>query len=65
MNPIRALYYTAVLNGIAAPPLLLMIMLISNDRQIMKSKVNGPVSQVLGWLTTVIMTSAAMALAFS
>jgi NRAMP (natural resistance-associated macrophage protein)-like metal ion transporter len=65
MNPIRALYYTAVLNGIAAPPLLLMIMLISNDRQIMKSKANGPVSQVLGWLTTMAMTIAAIALALS
>ena len=65
INPIRALYYTAVLNGIAAPPLLFMIMLISNDRQIMKSKANGPVSRVLGWLTTVAMTTAAVALAFS
>ena len=41
MNPIRALYYTAVLNGIAAPPLLFMIMLISNNRRIMKNKVNS------------------------
>jgi Mn2+/Fe2+ NRAMP family transporter len=65
MNPIRALYYTAVLNGMVAPPLLLMIMLISNDRQIMKSKVNGPVSRVLGWLTTTAMAIAAMALALS
>ncbi len=65
MNPIRALYYTAVLNGIAAPPLLFMIMLISNDRQIMQSKVNGPVSQALGWLTTGAMTIAAVALALS
>jgi NRAMP (natural resistance-associated macrophage protein)-like metal ion transporter len=65
MNPIRALYYTAVLNGMAAPPLLIMIMLISNDRQIMKSRVNGPVSQVLGWMATMTMTIAAMALALS
>jgi Mn2+/Fe2+ NRAMP family transporter len=42
-----------------------MIMLISNDRQIMKSKANGPVSQVLGWLTTMAMTIAAIALALS
>jgi Mn2+/Fe2+ NRAMP family transporter len=32
INPIRALYYTAVLNGIVAPPLLVMIMLIGKNR---------------------------------
>ncbi len=63
INPIRALYYTAILNGIVAPPLLLlMIMLIGNSRGIMKDKVNGRISNTLGWITTVAMTSAAAAL---
>ena len=62
VNPIQALYYTAVLNGIVAPPLLLMIMLIGNNRTIMKSKVNGRVSNTLGWITTIAMSIAALAL---
>ncbi len=65
INPIRALYYTAVLNGIAAPPLLLMIMLISNNPKIMKDKVNGPISNILGWITTIAMGVAAIALLLS
>lgn len=65
INPIQALYYTAVLNGIVAPPLLLIILLIANDRKIMKDKVNGRVSNALGWITTLAMTLAAAALLVS
>ena len=62
INPIRALYYTAILNGLVAPPLLVMIMLIGNNRSIMKKKVNGGVSNTLGWITTIAMSIAAVAL---
>jgi Mn2+/Fe2+ NRAMP family transporter len=62
---LKALYYTAVLNGIVAPPLLLMIMLIGNNHKIMKNKVNGPISYILGWMTTIAMTIAAIALLLS
>jgi Mn2+/Fe2+ NRAMP family transporter len=62
INPMQALYYTAVLNGIVAPPLLVMIMLIGNNRSIMKKKVNGRMSNTLGWITTIAMSIAAAAL---
>jgi NRAMP (natural resistance-associated macrophage protein)-like metal ion transporter len=62
INPIKALYYTAILNGIVAPPLLLLIMLISNNHNIMKDKVNSRISNALGWITTAAMTLAAVAL---
>jgi NRAMP (natural resistance-associated macrophage protein)-like metal ion transporter len=62
INPIQALYYTAVFNGLAAPPLLVIIMLVSNNRKIMKDKVNGRWSNILGWTTTTCMTVAAAAL---
>lgn len=62
INPIQALYYTAVLNGIVAPPLLVMIMLISGNRSSMQSKTNGFVSAILGWITTLMMSLAALAL---
>ena len=65
VNPMKALYYTAVLNGMVAPPLLFMIMLISNNQKIMKDKVNGPASNVMGWITTIGMSIAAVALLLS
>jgi NRAMP (natural resistance-associated macrophage protein)-like metal ion transporter len=62
INPIKALYYTAVINGVVAPPLLWIIMFIGNDRKIMEDKVNGRRSNLLGWVTTIAMTVAAAAL---
>jgi NRAMP (natural resistance-associated macrophage protein)-like metal ion transporter len=62
INPIQALYGAAILNGLVAPPLLVIIMLIGNNRQIMKDKTNGRVSNTLGWITTVFMSLAAAAL---
>ena len=35
INPISALFWTAVINGFAAPPMLCLIMFISNNRTIM------------------------------
>ena len=65
INPILALYYAAVLNGLVAPLLLLMIMLISNNRKIMQNKTNGRASNILGWTTTIAMGAAAVALLLS
>lgn len=65
INPIQALYYTAVLNGVVAPPLLIMIMLISGNKKIMGDKINGSIARILGWLTAIAMTLAAGGLLFS
>ncbi len=65
INPIAALYYASILNGIVAPPLLFMIMLIGNNRKIMQDKTNGRLVNILGWATTIAMAWAALALLFS
>lgn len=62
INPIQALYYSAVLNGVVAPPLLVIIMLVGGNPEIMKNRVNGRVSKWLGWVTTVLMGICAAAL---
>src|SRR6266478_5848732 len=62
INPIRALFLAAIINGFLAPPLLVVIMLVANNRQIMGSRVNGRWSNLLGWTTTVVMFVAAVAL---
>jgi NRAMP (natural resistance-associated macrophage protein)-like metal ion transporter len=59
INPIDALFYTAVINGFVAPPLLVLIMLVANDRKIMGARRNGRLTNVLGWAAAAIMFVAA------
>ncbi|MBI1962843.1 MAG: Nramp family divalent metal transporter [Candidatus Rokubacteria bacterium] len=60
-NPIRMLFLSAVLNGVLAPPLLLLVMLVGNNRAIMGERTNGPWLNALGGGATLLMTAAAAA----
>ncbi len=62
VNPIRTLFYSAVLNGLLAPPLMLLVMLVANNRKIMGGHVNGFWLNLLGWVATGAMAAAAVAL---
>lgn len=62
INPIDALVWTAVLNGLIAPPLLLIILHVANNRRLMGDRVNGWGLNLLGWITTLAMGAAAIAL---
>jgi NRAMP (natural resistance-associated macrophage protein)-like metal ion transporter len=62
VNPIDALFWTAVLNGFLTPPLLTLLMLISNNRAIMHNRVNGLLLNVVGWSTVTFMLAAVVAL---
>ncbi len=62
INPMTALVVTAVINGLLAPPLLVLVMLVSNNRAVMGSRTNGRPLNVLGWATTALMAIAALAL---
>ena len=62
VSPMRALYWTAVLNGLLAPPLLVVILLIAKNPRIMKQRVNGVVLNIVGWTAALIMLAAAVAL---
>jgi NRAMP (natural resistance-associated macrophage protein)-like metal ion transporter len=55
MDPIKALVYTAVINGVTAVPILFVVMRIANDTQILGKRVNNRLSNVLGWSTVAIM----------
>lgn len=57
-SPVKALIYTAILYGITAPPLILMILLIANNKKIMGDQTNGRRSNILGWAAFVLMTTA-------
>jgi NRAMP (natural resistance-associated macrophage protein)-like metal ion transporter len=62
INPIDALFFTAVINGFVAPPLLVLIMLVANNRKIMGKRTNGRLANVLGWAAAAIMFGAAAVL---
>lgn len=62
IDPIKALVFTAVFNGIAAVPLLLTIAKVGNNLQIMGRHKNGPLTNALVRLTFLIMSAAIIAL---
>lgn len=62
IDPIKALVFTAIINGIVAPPMLALIALLGRDRTVMQDQTNGALSNVLLWLTTGVMTAAALGL---
>jgi NRAMP (natural resistance-associated macrophage protein)-like metal ion transporter len=62
INPITALVLSAVLNGLVAAPLLILIMLVSNDRAAMGERTNGRLLNILGWITTTVMSVAGLGL---
>jgi Mn2+/Fe2+ NRAMP family transporter len=62
IDPIKALFATAVINGLVAPPLLILITLLGSDRKVMGEHTSGPLSKTFGWLATAVMSIAAIAL---
>lgn len=57
INAVRALYYSAILNGLAAPPLIVLIVLLSRSREVMGDHATGRVSQSLLWAAAVASTA--------
>lgn len=65
LNAIRMLFISAVLNGILAAPLILLIVLLTNDPKVMRERVNSPLLRALGWITFLVMASASAAMIFA
>jgi Mn2+/Fe2+ NRAMP family transporter len=55
-----ALFWTAVINGLISPPLLVIIMLVSNNEKVMGDNVNGRGANLIGWVATAVMFAAAI-----
>lgn len=64
VSPIQALVYTAILYGLTAPVIIAMVMHIGNNKKIMGDKTNSVLSNILGGLTFLLMTAAAIALLY-
>jgi NRAMP (natural resistance-associated macrophage protein)-like metal ion transporter len=64
ISPIKALIYSAVLYGLTAPVLIAIILHISNNRKIMGKNTNGRTSNILGFITLLLMTISSVLLIF-
>ena len=62
INPIKLLIVVAVINGMAAAPFLVVVMLIAGSRRLMGDYVNGKLAKTVGWATAALMAVAAIAL---
>ena len=55
LDPIKALIYSAVLNGLVAPVVLALIVLLSSNATVMKKRVNNRFTTVAGWCIVALM----------
>jgi Mn2+/Fe2+ NRAMP family transporter len=62
VDPIKALFWSAVINGVIAVPIMAVMMLISAQSQVMGPFVTGRRLRILGWLATLIMLLAVLAM---
>lgn len=61
IDPIRALFWAAVINGLVAAPIMAVLMLMSSDRRVMgRFAISAPLKAV-GWLATAVMLMTAVA----
>jgi Mn2+/Fe2+ NRAMP family transporter len=60
INPIQLLVVVAIINGIAAAPFLLLVMLIAADPVLMGEYRNGKLAAILGWAAFTLMAAAAV-----
>ena len=62
LNAVKMLFWSAVLNGVLAPPLVILVVLLTSDKKIMGKRVNARGVRVLGWICAVFMSASALAL---
>jgi NRAMP (natural resistance-associated macrophage protein)-like metal ion transporter len=65
LNAVKMLFWSAVLNGMLAPPLVILVVLLTSDRKVMGKRTNGFAMRALGWTCALVMTAAAVGLVAS
>jgi NRAMP (natural resistance-associated macrophage protein)-like metal ion transporter len=62
LDPIKALYWSAVVNGLLAGPMMAVMMVIAVNPRVMGRLILGPRMVAIGWLATVVMLLASVGL---
>ena len=65
LDAIKLLFTTAIINGVLAPPLILIVLLLTSDPAVMGDKVNSRLLSAMGWIAFVVMVVAALGLGFT
>jgi NRAMP (natural resistance-associated macrophage protein)-like metal ion transporter len=60
LNAVKMLFWSAIINGLLAPPLILLVILLTSSPKVMGKRVNSPLLRYLGWATFGVMTAAAV-----
>jgi NRAMP (natural resistance-associated macrophage protein)-like metal ion transporter len=60
LDPMKALFWSAVINGVAAAPIMTMIMLLASRKAVMRQFTLSPWLKAWGWLATGVMAAAAI-----
>ena len=64
VNPIKALFYSQVLDGVIAPVLVILMLLLTSNRKLMGDFVNGLPTKVIGWTAAAVMILADVGLVY-
>jgi NRAMP (natural resistance-associated macrophage protein)-like metal ion transporter len=64
-NAVKMLFWAAVINGVLAPPLIALVLLLTSDPKVMGKRVNPPLLRWLGWGTAITMAAASIAMIFA
>src|SRR5437773_2751356 len=64
IDPVKALFYSQVLNGLIAPVIIVLMIFLTSSRKVMGDFANGPVTNAIGWSAAVVMILADVGLAY-
>ena len=64
-NSIKMLFWSAVLNGILAPPLIVLVLLLTSRESVMGGRRNKPAIRILGWTCAILMAVSAVGVFFA
>lgn len=64
VNAVKMLFYAAVINGVLAPPLIVLVTMLTSDHKVMGKRINPAWLTIIGWATAAVMSVATMAMIF-
>lgn len=62
INAVKMLFYAAVINGVLAPPLIVLVTMLTSDQKVMGKRVNTWLLKWAGWVTAAVMAAATIAM---
>ncbi|MGT2466162.1 divalent metal cation transporter [Mesorhizobium atlanticum] len=60
ISPMKALFWSAVINGVVAVPLMVVVILLASSRSVMGPFASGRAIVILGWVATAVMAGASI-----